>query len=119
MNRTRAWSVALALVVATPTAWAQGTVTAGFGAESTVLDPVKYSAGVDHYFMGQMFEQLVRVDPQQRVVNWLAESWKIEQVDGKPVIDVRIRKDVKFHNGDALTAADFEFTYNKLRDPKV
>src|SRR5262249_42525767 len=101
MNRTRAWSVALALVVAPVTAWAQGggTVTAGFGAESTVLDPVKYSAGVDHYFMGQMFEQLVRVDPQQRVVNWLAESWKVEEVNGKPVIDIHIRKGVKFHNG--------------------
>ncbi len=96
-----------------------GTVTAGFGAESTMLDPVKYSAGVDHYFMGQMFEQLVRVSPDQRVVSWLAESWSVKEEGGKPIIDVRQRKGVKFHNGDPLTSADFEFSYNKMRDPKI
>lgn len=121
MSRRRVLGLALALALAPTAASAQGggTVTAGFGAESTMLDPVKYSAGVDHYFMGQMFEQLVRVDPQQRIVNWLAESWKVEEVNGKPVIDVRLRKGVKFHNGDPLTSADFEFAYNKMRDPKI
>ena len=38
-----------------------------------MLDPARYSAGVDQYFIGQMFEQLVRFDPDLKPVNWLAE----------------------------------------------
>ena len=98
---------------------ATGSLTVAFGAESTVLDPLKYSAGVDHYFIGQMFEQLVRPDPALKSTNWLAERWDVKTVGGKPVIDVTIRRGVKFHNGDPLTSADFEFAYQKLRDPKV
>jgi peptide/nickel transport system substrate-binding protein len=113
--------VALAVALCPTLAFAQaaGDLSVAFGAEGTTLDPTKYSAGVDHYFIGQMFEQLVRYDPDLKPVNWLAESWKLEEQDGKPVIDVKLRPGVKFHNGDPLTSADFEFCYERLRDPKV
>lgn len=78
---------------------------------------MKYSAGVDTYFIGQIFEQLVKPDPTQKRVNWLAESWDITEVGGKPVLDVKLRKGVKFHNGDPLTARDFEFSQKRLADP--
>ena len=98
----------------------EGTITAAFAAESTTMDPAKYSAGVDTYFIGQMFEQLVKVMPDGSTANWLAESWSIETgPDGLPIIDVRIRPGVKFHNGDPLTAADFEFAWTRLKDPAV
>ena len=42
---------------------ATGSLKAAFAAESTVMDPFKYSAGVDQYYISQMFEQLVRPDP--------------------------------------------------------
>lgn len=100
-------------------AQASGELVAALAAEGTVLDPSKYSAGVDQYYIGQMFEQLVRFGPDLKPVNWLAESWKIEGTAEKPIIDVQIRKDVKFHNGDPLTSADFEFSYERLRDPKI
>src|SRR5689334_45943 len=66
-------------------AQAKGELTAAFAAEGTVLDPIKYSAGVDHYFIGQMFEQLVRADPDLKEVNWLAESWEIGGDASRPV----------------------------------
>jgi peptide/nickel transport system substrate-binding protein len=118
-------AVAVAAVAGAAEAWAQkpkpatGSLTIAFAAEATVLDPIKYSAGVDHYFISQMFEQLIRPDPSLKTVNWLAESWKVDENKGKPIIDIRIRKGVKFHNGDPLNARDFEFAYNKLRDPSV
>lgn len=119
-------AVALAAVIVALAPWAQaqapkpvtGSLTIAFAAEATTLDPVKYSAGVDTYFIGQMFEQLVRPDPSQKRINWLAESWNLTEVNGKPVLDVRIRKGVKFHNGDPLTAHDFEFSQKRLADPK-
>jgi peptide/nickel transport system substrate-binding protein len=84
-------ALCLALSPTLASAETSGSFTVAFGAEGTVLDPTKYSAGVDHYFIGQMFEQLVRSDPDQKPVNWLAESWELQQMDGKPVIDVKLR----------------------------
>ncbi|WP_420392313.1 ABC transporter substrate-binding protein [Acuticoccus sp.] len=97
-----------------------GTITVAFAAEATTLDPALYSAGVDTYFIGQIFEQLVKVMPDGSRQNWLAESWEIvEDENGDPIIDVRIRPGVTFHNGDPLTAEDFEFAYQRLKDPAV
>src|SRR5262245_37056682 len=121
MFATRLVVAALGLLALNASASAQtkDTLVAALAAEGTVLDPARYSAGVDQYFIGQMFEQLVRFDPDQKPVNWLAESWSIEGTADRPIIDVHIRKGVKFHNGDPLTAADFEFAYQRLKDPKV
>jgi peptide/nickel transport system substrate-binding protein len=56
---------------------ATGNLTIAFAAEATMLDPAKSSAGVDQYFFGQIYEQLVRPDPSPKRVNWLAESWSV------------------------------------------
>src|SRR5689334_20149406 len=95
---------------------ATGSLTIAFAAEATMLDPAKSAAGVDQYFFGLIYGQLVRPDPSLTRVNWLAESWSVEDEGGKPVIDVHLRKGVKFHTGDELTADDFDFAYNRLRD---
>ena len=99
---------------------ATGSITAAFAAESTTLDPTRYSAGVDTYFISQMFEQLVRPHPETlEPENWLAESWELLEEDGKYVIDVRLRPNVTFHNGDPMTAEDFEFAYERMSDPAI
>ncbi|MEZ5765637.1 MAG: ABC transporter substrate-binding protein [Xanthobacteraceae bacterium] len=95
------------------------TLTVAFGAESTTLDPNKAAAGVDYYFIGQMFEQLLRRDPNGNTVNWLAKSYDIKPEGAGYVVDVELRDGVKFHNGDPLTSEDFEFAYQRARDPKV
>ncbi len=111
---------AAAAAMASPSqAQSDRTLTVALAAESTTMDPAKYSAGVDQYFIGNMFEQLVKPAPDGTMQNWLAESWEVSEVDGKPVIDVHIRPGVKFHNGDPLTSADFEFSYQRLKDPNV
>ena len=51
-------------------------------------------------------------------MNWFAELWEVGGSKEKPIIDVRIRTRMKFHNGDPVTASDFEFSYERLRDPK-
>ena len=98
---------------------ATGSLTVAFGAEATVLEPTRSAAGVDQYFIGQMFEQLVRTDPTLTRVNWLAESWAVKQEGGKPYLDVQLRKGVKFHNGDPLTAEDFEYSFRRQGDKKI
>ncbi|WFU71246.1 ABC transporter substrate-binding protein [Bradyrhizobium sp. CB2312] len=117
--RVLAVACGLLALNATVSAQTKDTLVAALGAEATMLDPTRSSAGVDYYFTAQMFEQLVRFDPDLKMVNWLAESWSIEGTPDKPIIDVHLRKGVKFHNGDPLTSADFEFSYERLRDPKI
>ena len=95
-----------------------GNLVAAFAAEPTTLDPVRYSAGVDTYGISQVFEQLTRVEPSGKTVNWLAEKWSVGGTADKPVIDVQLRPGVRFQNGDPLTSADIEFSYDRLRDPK-
>lgn len=120
------WGLVAGLVVASSSpasaqvkGAASGELTVAFAGEATTLDPTKASAGIDFYFIGQMFEQLVRPDPSLDPVSWLAQSWEVVEENGKTTIDVRLRRGVKFHNGDPLTAADFEFSFERLRDPGV
>jgi len=96
-----------------------GELTIAFAIEATTMDPTKYAAGADMYFIGQMFEQLMAPGPDLKTRNWLAESWKIGKEDGHSVLDIHIRRGVKFHNGDPLTSADFEFSYNRLKNPEI
>lgn len=98
---------------------ATDSLTLAFAGEATDMDPTKSAAGIDYYFISQIFEGLVRVDADGKFINWLAESWEVLEEDGKTIIDVRIRPNVKFHNGDPLTAHDFEFAFQRQRDPKI
>lgn len=102
-----------------PAQAAGDTLTVGFATEATTLDPTKAAAGADYYFISQMFEQLMRRDPSGKLIHWLAESHSVDKNNGKPIIDVHLRKGVKFHNGDPLTSADFEFAFSRQRDPKI
>ena len=58
-----------------------------------------------------VFDALVEWDYDGKLVPALAESWK---VDGKN-ITFTLRKGVKFHNGDPLTAADVKFSIDTLK----
>ena len=103
----RNWTVfvsALSLIVSHQLSYAQtpatGSLTVAFAAEATVMDPTRSSAGVDQYYFTQLFEPLIRFDPDLKPVNWLAKSWRVEGTHERPIIDVRLRPGVKFHNGD-------------------
>ncbi len=94
-------------------------VTIAFGAEPTQVDPMRSSAGVDAYFTDLFYEGLLTVDPDLHRVNWLAEKWDVTQEEGKTVIVVKIREGVRFHNGDLLTAHDYRYSFDVMRDPAV
>ena len=96
---------------------AKGTLTIALAAEPTMADPVRYAAGVDTYLIGNIFEQLLRMDAKGKQLNRLAESWKLAGTAEKPIIEVALRPGVLFHNGDPMTSADFEFAFTRLRDP--
>ena len=98
---------------------ATGKLTIAFGAESNVLDVTKAAAGVDWYFNSQIYELPLMATPQMKRENCLAESWQLTTEGGKQVVEVKIRKGVKFHSGDTITAKDFVYSFERLKDPKI
>ena len=67
--------------------------------------------------MGCMFDNLIRRDPFDRdnIIPDLAHSWEIAQ-DGK-TYTFFLRKDVMFHDGAELTAADVKATFDRIAKP--
>ncbi|MBI4608235.1 MAG: ABC transporter substrate-binding protein [Candidatus Rokubacteria bacterium] len=55
----------------------------------------------------------VRPLPGQKVGNSLAESWT-ESADGR-VYDFKLRRGLKFHNGDPVTAEDVKFSFERYK----
>lgn len=77
------------------------------------LDPhTSTSAGKREIFFN-IFEGLVKADPDGNFVPALAESFEIS--DDATTFTFHIRKGVKFHNGADLTAEDVIYTLDKCR----
>jgi peptide/nickel transport system substrate-binding protein len=63
--------------------------------------------------MYAIHDALVRPYPGQKMGPSLAESWK-ESPDGK-TYEFKLRRNLKFHNGDPVTAEDVKFSYDRYR----
>ena len=94
-------------------------VTVALASEPNVLDVTKAAAGVDWYYIGQVNEQLDEWDHNIERKHALAESWKLTQENGNYIIDVYLKKGIKFHTGDIMTSKDWVFAYDRLKDPKI
>lgn len=64
------------------------------------------------------FDRLVQVEPGSnppKIVPMLAEKWNVSK-DGK-IFTFFLRKGVKFHNGEELTADDVLYTFDRVLNP--
>ncbi|HEX5606112.1 MAG TPA: ABC transporter substrate-binding protein [Candidatus Binatia bacterium] len=78
------------------------------------LDP-RYATDANGVRIGNLiYNSLLRADSQSRLRPELAESLRLFD-DRSYVVD--LRRDVKFQNGQPLTAADVKFTYESILDP--
>lgn len=75
-----------------------------YNAQPPTLDPLMTTAVATRDVARNIFESLVTLDADSKVVPMLAESFE-ESEDGK-VITFKLREGVKFHNGDVMTAED-------------
>jgi len=74
------------------------------------FDPDSYAV------INYIFDKLVGFDYDGNPVPWLAESWR--RIDPLTV-EFKLRKGVKFHNGDELTAEDVKFTIELHLNPNT
>jgi len=102
-------------VVVTPTPAGPrkgGTLIVGLAAGSIVtLDPAAYSDRTTETVIRNIFDGLVTRTTDNRVVLELAESY--EWIDDQTV-EFKLKKGVKFHNGEDLTADDVVFTFERI-----
>lgn len=61
-----------------------------------------------------IFEGLVAIDARLKPVPRLAESWKMD--DSGKTITFKLRKGVKWHDGQPFTARDVKFTFDAIRN---
>ena len=101
------------VVTATPAVGPQegGTLVIGLASEIMTLDPADYRERTTETVIRNMFDGLVTRTTDGRVVQELAESATL--VDDT-TWEFVLKQGVTFHNGEALTAEDVKFTFDRI-----
>jgi peptide/nickel transport system substrate-binding protein len=94
----------------------EDTLIVGFTAPEGKFNPIYASSVDDSYITDIVFDGLMSNDVQGNPIAHVAKKWDISE-DNK-TYTFHLNKDVKFSNGEELTAKDVEFTYTALCDPK-
>ena len=87
------------------------------GSNADTLDAHSEVTQPDSARVMTLYEGLVRIDPDGKLVNVLAES--MESNAAATEWTIRLRKGVEFHNGKTLTADDVAHTFRRIADPKA
>ena len=86
----------------------------GLQLEPPHLDPTSAAAGaIDQVLYANVYEGLTRFGPDGSIRPALARSWTISD-DGLVYI-FNLNSDVRFHNGDAMTADDVKYSLDRAR----
>lgn len=80
--------------------------------EAVTLDPQKGWDGASLYVLRQMFNGLVKLDANMKIVGDLAESWEFTSESS---VTFTLRQGVKFHNGEVLKASDVVFSIERAQ----
>ena len=88
----------------------------GYSAELQTLNPVlstDQNANELIYYL--LYTPLVVYDSTFEVRPWLAESWELDETG----VTFQLRRDVRWHDGQPVTAEDVAFTFELATDPEV
>jgi len=84
------------------------------------MEPMDNNSNVHMRILWNVGETLLRIDYKhnQKLIPWLATEWK--RLDGS-TLELKLRKGVKFHNGEEFTAEDVAFSFGpqRLFDEKI
>jgi len=82
------------------------------------LDPIHCTDTSSASVVFRMFEGLIEQDPATlEIVPMLAKRWEISE-DGT-TYTFHLKKNVMFHNGRAVTSADFRYSFERCLIPRV
>ena len=106
---TTAFAVSAAIATS---AGAEVTVKVAYDADPVSLDPHEQLSGGTLQLSHMVFDPLIRWTQDLQFEPRLATSW--EQIDDT-TMRFHLRDGVKFHSGNTLTAADVEWTFDRLK----
>ncbi|RPE66598.1 peptide/nickel transport system substrate-binding protein [Pacificibacter maritimus] len=95
------------------TAFADISVKVAYDADPVSLDPYEQLSGGTLQLNHMVFDPLVRWTQDLQFESRLAESW--EQIDAT-TMRFNLRKDVTFHSGNAFTAKDMDWTFDRAKE---
>lgn len=79
-------------------------------------DPNDHIASPDYNILDHVYEPLFNVTPDLEIQPRVVTDWEIS---GEGTMDLTIRDDVVFHNGDDLVASDVAYTFNRMLDDDI
>ena len=82
--------------------------------DALTMDPQSQNEGLNNTINGQVYERLVRYDSKLNRLPALATEWN---QTGPLTWRFKLRPNVKFHDGTALTADDVVFSVNRAKLP--
>jgi peptide/nickel transport system substrate-binding protein len=104
-----AMAVAVAALVAVPASGQDLKI--AVAADVTSIDPHFFNLFPNNNIAEHVFDKLVQMDPDSRMIPGLATSWKT--IDDR-TWEFKLRKGVKFHDGSELTAEDVAYSIDRV-----
>lgn len=111
MNKFNILAASVALTLGMSLAAQAATLKLAYDADPVSLDPHEQLSGGTLQLSHMVFDPLVRWNKDLGFDARLAESW--ERVDDKTV-RFTLKKNVKFHSGNELTAEDVRWTFDRM-----
>src|SRR5262245_45473383 len=109
--------LAAALLLCAPVAAApKGTVVVAQGVDPTTLDPHHHQETLAANVAFHIFDGLLERDQDLKLVPLLAESYRIAV---PTAWEFKLRKGIKFHNGEPFDAEAVKFSWERMVDPKL
>ena len=116
--KTRVLSLALAaLPLLAPAAASAATLKMAWSQDATGLDPHKQTAFSSLRLLELVYEPLVRLDSNLRLIPAVADSWEFS-ADGK-TLTFKLNPKAKFQNGEPVTSADVKASFDRILDEKT
>ena len=117
----RAISITLALSLvlvmsATALAAPEGKIVIAQGVDPTTLDPQWHEETPAYNVLLNIYDTLLFRDKDLKIIPWLAESWRLVN---PTTWEFKLRKGVKFHNGEEVDAEAVKFSLDRIRDPEL
>ena len=107
----------LAQAQATGSPKSGGTLVAAAEIDPISLDPHTNSNFSSVQAYDHLYESLTMYDERTNIVPCLAHSWEI--TNGGKTYTFKLRPNVKFHNGQPMTAEDVKYSIDRVLDPRT
>ncbi|WP_018130873.1 ABC transporter substrate-binding protein [Effusibacillus pohliae] len=91
-----------------------GTLNISLDADPPKLDPAFSTALVDRMVFQSIFDKLVDLDANGKIVPMLAEKWEVS--DDQKTYTFKLRQGVKFHDGTDFNAEAVKFNFERNMD---